>query len=129
MTQRGLADTSVFIAREARRPIDFEMLPDRLAVSVVTIGELRAGVLAATDAVIRDRRLDALTAALSLEPIPIDVDVANAWSRLRLALRDAGLQMPVNDSWIAATAMALGVPVVTQDDDLPALAGLDVIDI
>ena len=25
--------------------------------------------------------------------------------------------MPVNDSWIAATALALGIAVVTQDDD------------
>ena len=128
MTARGLADTSVFIARDAQRPMDVEAMPDRLAVSVVTIAELRAGVLAATDANIRDRRLDTLTAALSLEPIPIDVDVANAWARLRLALRDANQRMPVNDSWIAATAMALGVPVVTQDDDFPAVAGLMVID-
>jgi len=129
LTARGLADTSVFIAREARRPIDLKAMPDRLAVSVVTIGELRAGVLAATDAVIRDRRLDTLTAALSLEPIPIDVDVANAWARLRLALRDADLRMPLNDSWIAATAMALDVPIVTQDEDFPTLAGLDVINV
>lgn len=127
MTERGLADTSVFIAREARRPIGIEALPDRLAVSVVTIAELRAGVLAATDAIIRDRRLDTLTAALSLEPIPIDIEVANAWARLRLQLRDADLRMPVNDSWIAATAMAHGVPIVTQDEDFPALADLEVI--
>lgn len=127
MTARGLADTSVFIAREASRPIHVEAMPDRLAVSVITIGELRAGVLAATEAAIRDRRLDTLTAALSLEPIPIDVEVANAWARLRLALRDAGLRMPVNDSWIAATAMALDVPIVTQDDDFPGLAELDVV--
>jgi predicted nucleic acid-binding protein len=72
-------------------------------------------------------RLDALTAALSLEPIPIDAEVANAWTRLRLALRDADLRMPVNDSKIAATAMALGVAMVTQDDDFPALAGLAVV--
>lgn len=129
MTDRGLADTSVFIAREARRPIDIEAMPDRLAVSVVTIGELRAGVLAATDAVARDRRLDTLTAALSLEPIPIDIEVANAWARLRLALRDAGLRMPVNDSWIAATAMALDVPIVSQDDDFPTITGLKVISV
>jgi len=127
LTERGLADTSVFIAREARRPIDIEAMPDRLAVSVITIGELRAGVLAATDAVTRDRRLDTLTAALSLEPIPVDVEVANAWARLKMALQDAGLRMPLNDSWIAATAMALGVPIVTQDDDFPPLAALDVI--
>ena len=129
MTERALADTSLFIAHEAQRPIAIGALPDRLAVSVITIGELRAGVLAAGDAVIRDRRLDTLTAALSLEPIPIDVEVANAWARLRLALRDAGLRMPLNDSWIAATAMALGVPIVTQDDDFPTLAGLDVINV
>ena len=127
MTEHGLADTSVFIARESRRPIDVEAMPDRLAVSVITIGELRAGVLAASDMTTRDRRLDTLTAALSLEPIPIDVEVANAWARLRLALRDAGLRMPVNNSWIAATAMALGVPIVTQDDDFPTLANLTVI--
>ena len=129
MTERGLADTSVFIAREARRPIDIGSMPDHLAVSVVTIGELRAGVLAATDTIVRDRRLDTLTAALSLEPVPIDVEVANAWARLRLALRDAGLRMPVNDSWIAATAMALDVAIVTQDDDFPALEGLRVISV
>jgi predicted nucleic acid-binding protein len=34
--------------------------------------------------------------------------------------------MPVDDSWIAATANALGVPVVTQDDDVPEVGGLDV---
>ena len=35
--------------------------------------------------------------------------------------------MPVNDSWIAATAMTLGVPVVTQDKDYVELDGLSVI--
>ena len=127
MNERGLADTSVFIARESGRRIDIEAMPARLAVSVITIGELRAGVLAATDTARRDRRLDTLTAALSLEPIPVDVAVANAWARLRVVLRDAGLRMPVNDSWIAATAMALDVPIVTQDDDFPTLAELAVI--
>ena len=35
--------------------------------------------------------------------------------------------MPVNDSWIAATAMALDVPVVTQDDDYVELGELQII--
>lgn len=127
MSDRGLADTSVLIARETGRPLDIEALPDRLAISVVTIGELRAGVLVALDAVTRDRRLETLTAALAWEPIEIDVSVANAWARLRIALRDAGLRMPVNDSWIAATALSMGVPVVTQEADYPDVRGLAVI--
>ena len=123
----GLADTSVFIAGELGRSARFERLPDQLAISVVTIGELRAGVLAAPDVGVRDRRLATLTRALALEPIPIDQAVAETWARLRVSLREFGLRMPVNDSWIAATAMTLGIPVVTQDDDYLHAPGLEVI--
>jgi predicted nucleic acid-binding protein len=124
---RGLADTSVFIARESGRPIDAKALPDELAVSVITIGELRAGVLAASTVGDRNRRLATLTAALQLDPVSVDEAVAAEWARLRVLLRDSARRMPVNDSWIAATALALGVPVVTQDDDFPDLPDLDVI--
>ena len=125
----GLADTSVFIAREAGRALDVDALPDQLAVSVITIAELRAGVLAAGDLERRDRRLATFTLASELEPVPIDAHVADHWARLRVALRDAGRRMPVNDSWIAATAQALGVPVVTQDDDYDDLPGVRVIQV
>lgn len=64
MTALGLADTSVFIADEAKRPLDREALPELLVVSVITIGELRAGVLAARDTSIRAARLATLEAVL-----------------------------------------------------------------
>ncbi len=124
---RGLADTSVFIALETGRPLRVELLPDSVAVSVVTIAELRAGVLAATDLETRDRRLGTLTRALSLDPMPVDERVADAWAGLRIRLRDRGLRMPLNDSWIAATAIAEGIPVITQDADYVDLPGLAVI--
>lgn len=124
---RGLADTSVFIAREVGRAIDEASLPDDLAVSAITIGELRAGVLVARDVTIRDRRLATLTDALALQPLVVDDDVVAHWARLRVLLRDSGQRMPINDSWIAATALSVGVPVVTQDDDYPTIAELSVI--
>lgn len=124
---RGLADTSLYIARESGRRLVDADIPDELSVSVITIGELRAGVLAAADLATRDRRLTTLVDALDLDPVPVDRGVAEAWARLRLVLRDACLRMPVNDSWIAATAMALEVPVVTQDDDYAEVSGLSVI--
>ena len=124
---RGLVDTTIFIARESGRELDEEALPDEVAVSVITIGELRAGVLAATDVPTRDRRLATLTVALALDPVPVGRAVADSWAWLRLMLRDSGQRMPVNDSWIGATALALGVPVVTQDDDYVEVQGLDVI--
>jgi predicted nucleic acid-binding protein len=124
---RALADTSLFIARESGRTLAQIELPDELAISVITVGELRAGVLAAPDILTRDVRLATLTEALAFDAVPIDQTVAEAWALLRILLRDGGLKMPVNDSWIAATAMTLGVPVVTQDDDYVEIGGLSVI--
>lgn len=123
----GLADTSLYVASESGRPLRSDLVPDELRVSVITVAELRAGVLSAADVVTRDRRLRTLASALALEPVSVDDDVATAWARLRILLRDEGRRMPANDSWIAATAIALGIPVVTQDDDYDGAPGLDVI--
>lgn len=125
--RRGLADTSVFVAKESGRPLDVTALPDEIAISVITIGELRAGVLAASDTIIRDLRLLTLSEALAFEPVPVDARAAESWATLRVTLASKGRSMPVNDSWIAATALSLGVPVVTQDDDYAGIPGLEVI--
>jgi predicted nucleic acid-binding protein len=120
---RGLLDTSVFIAREGRG-LDTAKIPDEVAVSVVTYGELRAGVLAATDLTVRSRRLSTLQTVADLEPLPITTAVADEWAKLRLLLAEAGRRVNVNDTWIAATALAHDVPVVSQDDDYGILAEL-----
>jgi predicted nucleic acid-binding protein len=120
----ALVDTSVFIAREAKRPLRSDP-PTEVAVSVVAVGELRLGVLMAQDVETRHRRLATLELALSLDPLPIDDRVADVWAGLVAGLRAQGRRMPLNDSWIAATAMAHHLPVVTQDDnfdDVPKLA-------
>lgn len=120
---RGLLDTSVFIAREGRR-VDSGQLPEQVAVSVITYGELRAGVLAATDLSVRSRRLSTLQAVVELNPLPIDAAVADAWAELRLRIAQADRRMNVNDTWIAATALAHDVPVVSQDADFDVLADI-----
>lgn len=126
MTQ-AIADTSVFVAWETGRPLDRDRIPERLGVSMITIGELRAGVLTAADPDARRRRLQSLLVALQLDPAPIDDRVAEAWAHLFVALGQVGRRLPINDSWIAATAIALGVPVVTQDDDYADVPGLVVV--
>lgn len=115
----GLLDTSIFIARESDRPLAVERLPARSAVSAVTVGELRWGVLMATDDGVRSRRLDTLHSATQLDPVPVDEHVAAAWALLRRRLKEAGTKMEINDSWIAATAIAHRWPVVTQDHGFP----------
>ena len=43
---------------------------------------------------------------------------------MRFRLAESGRRINVNDLWIAAIAVARGIPVVTQDDDFAVLAGL-----
>ncbi len=129
-TGRGLLDTSVFIASETGRPLDVERLPREAAVSAVTIAELHVGVLAARDVDIRARRLTTLHAVADIELLPVDAAVAASWALLRVHLADTERRLNVNDLWIAATALAHGIPVITQDDDFEPIngaAGLSVV--
>lgn len=122
----ALADTSLFIAVEQNRRLSGPP-PERIALSVITVGELRLGLLAAEDGPTRARRLETLSRAEALDPLPVDARVAHAWAVLRLALRDQGKRMPLNDSWIAATAIAEGIPVASQDEDYDDVPGVRVI--
>jgi len=114
---RAVLDTSVLIADESGRPLDAAMLPAEALISVVTVAELHAGVLAARDTVTRARRLATLHAIGALEPLPVDTAAAAHWAELRVCLAEAGRRAKVNDLWIAAIAAANGLPVVTHDDD------------
>jgi predicted nucleic acid-binding protein len=119
--QRGLLDTSIFIASETGRALDETRLPDRAAISVVTLAELQVGVLAAPDTETRAKRLTTLNATADIEALPVDEDVAAVWARLRVRLAESGLRTSVNDLWIAATAVANDLTVITQDSDYDPL--------
>lgn len=118
----GLLDTSVFIAREDNRPLG--SLPDRVAVSVVTIGELQLGLFNASDDSVRARRADTLALARAADPIQIGESVMVAWARLVADCRRAGVHRAVKlmDALIAATAVDRGLPVITQDGDYEKIA-------
>jgi predicted nucleic acid-binding protein len=123
MAARGLLDTSVFIASESDRSINEALLPDEAAISGVTVAELQVGVLSARDVDTRAKRLATLNAVADVETLPIDDAVAAAWARLRVHLAESERRLNVNDLWIAATALANGLPVVTQDDDFAPVDG------
>jgi predicted nucleic acid-binding protein len=110
---RALADTSVFIGLDAAR-FDVGRFADfEWGISVVTLGDLRLEVLQAGDPATASRRLSTYQLAQRFEALPIDEAVSDAWALLVSRLRPAGRRAPVNDSWIAATAIAHHVPIVT----------------
>jgi hypothetical protein len=127
--RRPLADTSVFIGLETAR-FDVGKFADfEWGISAITLGELRLGVLQARDPQTASRRLSTYQLAQRFEALAADEAVSEAWALLVSRLRAEGRKVPVNDSWIAATAIAHHVPVVTQDSDYDAMPGVQVIKI
>ena len=115
---RGLIDTSVVIDLERIEPSD---LPAEVAVSAVTMAELAAGPHASVDAAERARRQERLQRAeATFEPLPVDAAVARAYGRVYAAVGAAGRKARGRravDLFIAATAVAAGLPLYTRNPD------------
>jgi predicted nucleic acid-binding protein len=123
----AVLDTSIFVALEQGRPLD-RPLPDRVSVSVVTLAELELGVLVARDPDTRAQRLATLTRVREeIAGLPADERVASAYARLAAGELEAGRKPRVHDTWIAATALAHGAEVWTQDGDFTSFAAVDVV--
>lgn len=126
---RGILDTSIIIARDGE---EFgSALPDEAAISVVTLAELHYGVLVAKDDVTRRQRLRRLAEVeTSFSPLGIDEATTRAYATVAHTVKMAGAQprSRVMDLWIAATALAHGVPVYTRNrGDFDALKSLIVV--
>ena len=117
---RTLLDTSVVIANaEALR-----LEPGQTAaISVITIGELRAGVALATDAAsraVRQARLAAIRA--TFDPVLVDEVVAEHYGQILATARRQKRSSTATDLLIIATAAATGRVLHTLDKAKAQLA-------
>lgn len=115
----------MFVAREQERPLG--ELPDQGLISVITIAELRVGVLVADEPAVRAQRMRTLSALESVSPLPIDDEAGREFAEIVAEARAAGRKPKILDSLIGATARALDVPVFTQDGDFDAMPGVRVV--
>ena len=116
----ALLDTSVLIASDEGGALE---LPETAAISVITLGELRAGVLRARDAERRSaraRRLRAVRAAFAA--LPVDEDVAERYGEALAAARDLARTAGATDLLVIATAAATGRTLYTLDQAQSGLA-------
>jgi predicted nucleic acid-binding protein len=107
----ALLDTSVVIASGG--DID---LPETAAISVITVGELRAGVLLARtedSRRIREARFRAVQEAF--EPLPVSAEVALAFGDALGWTRSEGRSERATDLLIVATAKATDRALYTLD--------------
>jgi predicted nucleic acid-binding protein len=123
---KAVADTSVFIAQEVGRKLG--PLPEKIAVSVITIAELELGVLRAVDPKVRAKRLATLSRVQESYPLlPVGPDIGSCFARIAAAERSRGRRLRRHDTWIAATAMHHRAAVLTQDADFSAFDEVDVL--
>ncbi len=116
----SLLDTSIVIASgEASLPESGGVV----AISVVTIGELHAGVRLADDPQLRSLRQARLNAVRArFEPIPVDETIAHQYGELLALARSKGRSTKATDLLILATAAATGRTLLTLDASQASLA-------
>ena len=105
-------DTSVLVAGE---PV---ATPEPLAISVVTVAELRFGTLVARDPDEVGRRLARLAAIeAEFDPLPVDGAVGASYAHLAAIVHRSGRPSRGRalDLLIAATAHTLGAGVATRN--------------
>lgn len=112
----GLLDTSVVLGPPSAD------LPDEAAISVITIAELRLGVLVASSAAERATRLERLMELeLVYSALPVDDQVARAYATIVAAERERGRKPRAMDALIAATALAKELTLYTRDHELAGM--------
>lgn len=116
----ALLDTSVVIGGVEQLQT---AVPEAAAISVITLGELGAGVRLAGDPSVRAaRQARFLAVREAFEPIPVDELIAEHYGEVLAAARSAGRTTKATDLLIIATAAATGRRLYTRDARQAALA-------
>jgi tRNA(fMet)-specific endonuclease VapC len=126
MSGSYLLDTNVLIALFAQDPNVQERFAreDEVCVSVVALGELFYGAEKSSK---RDVNLDRLEAfAAESRVLACGLETARVFGRLKRQLREKGRPIPINDLWIAATAVEQRLTLVTRDQHFSEIDGLTV---
>jgi len=133
---RVLVDTCVI--SEIRHPNGLRQVkhavsmlhPTDVFFSVITIGEIAAGIARLAPGA----RRDGLTAWLvGLEEgfgdriLPVDAAVAQRWGEMTARCRAAGTTLPVSDGLIAATASVHQLAVMTRNQKDFAATGIEIV--
>ena len=89
---------------------------------VIVIGEYRHGLARSRLRRSLQHLFDELVSQSTV--LPVGVETAAAYARVREALRVHGTPIPENDVWISALAIEHGLDVVSRDTDFDHVAGV-----
>jgi tRNA(fMet)-specific endonuclease VapC len=124
---RVVLDTSAYSRLRAgdQRVRDLVAEAEVVLVPVIVLGELYGAFELGSRAGENRVALGEFLAEPFVSVVPASASVARHYGRVYAALRRAGTPVPVNDMWIAASAIDRGGCLVTFDHDFERIAGLD----
>ena len=128
----AVVDTNVLITflERGSRVADALGRFDKLLVPAAVDAEFRAGLDLATRAGRRRAQvLDGFLGESSVAFVSVDRDVSSKYAMLYRVLKRQGTPIPVNDIWIAASALVLNVPLCTFDQHFRNVPLLEVVEV
>ena len=114
-----LCDTSAYSAHVRGHPPVVQALrrADRVVLTPIVLGELRAGFARGNRPVDNERSLIRFLESPRALILPLDAATSERYAIIFNTLRRQGTPISVNDVWIAATAMQHGLRLLTLDTD------------
>lgn len=119
MSVRFLLDTNICIYIAKHNPLAVRERfvrhsANELAMSVITLGELRHGAEKSNSPKKAFATIERLVGAIQV--MPLDDEVSHMYGKIRAKLELAGQPIGNNDLWIAAHAKAAGWTLVTNNE-------------
>ncbi|MRS05073.1 type II toxin-antitoxin system VapC family toxin [bacterium] len=127
-----LLDTNICIYIIKRQPAAvinrfLEYQVGDIGISSITLSELRYGVAKSTHREKNSKALDEFI--IPLEVVSFDEEAARMYGDIRATLEKAGTPIGAMDMLIAAHALSLGIPLITNNTrEFARIPSLDIID-
>lgn len=121
-----IIDTNIYVAFKRNDPTVLSLLQsaDSIAINVTVLGELLAGFKGGTKEAQNRQELDLFLDTPRVQLLLVDETTADFFALIFNNLKMLGKPIPVNDIWIAASAMQYGKTLATLDAHFSHITGL-----
>lgn len=124
--KKMLIDTNVYTAfkRGNKDVIELLAFAEEIYLCPTVLGELLSGFKAGGKCKTNTRELEQFIDSPRVHLLDTNMETAEYYSVVYLALRKKGNPIPTNDMWIAASALQRGVAICTLDRHFSNIDGL-----